>query len=220
MIARKPKSLRWERRPDERPQELLEAALRVFAARGYHNTRLEEVAAAAGVTKGAVYHYFANKEELLLRALEEYQERVFGRVEEALRSETGPASARLRLFFRKAFGGSDPARVDVLLLLQSAAVEVPDVYERWIASGPMKGWRLVAALIEEGRVSGEFRSDVDADVAARVFLTGLLGQVTWQRHAPSVPGLRIDQDRLIDSAVELLLAGLRPVAAAPRTGRR
>jgi AcrR family transcriptional regulator len=52
------KVLRWERRPDARPQELLDAALSVFAERGYRNTRLEEVAEAAGVTKGTIYHYF------------------------------------------------------------------------------------------------------------------------------------------------------------------
>ncbi len=208
--ARKAKTLRWERRPEERPQELLEAALRVFAARGYRNTRLDEVAAAAGVTKGALYHYFANKEDLLLRALEEYQERAFGRLEQALRDEPGSASARLRVLFRRAFGGNDPARIDVLLLLQATANEAPDVYRRWLASGPMKGWRLIARIVDEGRASGEFRDDVDAEVAARVMLTGLMGQLIWQRHATAVPGLRIDGERLIDAAVEFMLAGLRP----------
>lgn len=210
MQAKKHKSLRWERRPDERPHELLEAALRVFAAHGYRNTRLEAVASAAGVTKGALYHYFSNKEELLLRALEAYQERALGRVEEALRGERGPASAKLRLFFHKAFGGDDPVRLDILLLLQSAAHEAPEVYRRWVASGPVKGWRLIVRLIDEGRAAGEFRRDADAEVAGRVFLTGLMGQVMWQRYAGEVAAMRIDADRLIDSAVDLLLAALRP----------
>lgn len=208
MPTKKPKALRWERRPDERPHELLEAALRVFAARGYRNTRLDEVAAAAGVTKGALYHYFSNKEELLLRALDAYQERAFGRLEQALRNERGPASARLAVLLRRAFGGHDPARLDVLLLLQGTANEAPEVYRRWLASGPIKGWKLIARIIDEGRASGEFRDEVDAEVAARVVLTGLMGQVMWQRHAGAVPGLRIAQDRLVDSAIEFMLAGL------------
>lgn len=220
MQAKKTKALRWERRPEERPQELLEAALRVFAERGYRNTRLEEVAAAAGVTKGAVYHYFQNKEELLLRALESHVERAFGRVEEALRGERGPASARLRLFFRRAFGGEDAARIDFLFLLQTVAHEVPELYARWLATGPIKGWRLVVRLIDEGRASGEFRADVDAEVAARVMLTGLMGQTMWQRYADGVRGLRIDQDRLVDSAAEFFLAGLRPTAALPEPAGR
>ncbi|HVX39722.1 MAG TPA: TetR/AcrR family transcriptional regulator [Gemmatimonadaceae bacterium] len=209
MPTRKAKALRWERRPDERPHELLEAALRVFAANGYRNTRLDEVAAAAGVTKGALYHYFSNKEELLLRALDEYQERAFGRLEQALREESGSASARLAVLLRRAFGGHDPARTDVLLLLQGTANEAPEVYRRWLASGPIKGWKLITRVIDEGRASGEFRDDVDAEVAARVVLTGLMGQMMWQRHAGAVPGVRIDQDRMIDSAIEFLLAALR-----------
>jgi AcrR family transcriptional regulator len=214
MTSVRTKGARWTRRPDERPQELLEAALHVFATQGYRTTRLEQVAAAAGVTKGAVYHYFSNKEELLLRALELYQERAFGRLEEALRRERGPSSARIRLVFRRAFGGDDPVRRDVLRLLQGVAYEVPDAYRRWIAKGPMKGWRLVASLIEEGKASGEFR----ADVAARVVFTGVMVQMIWQRHADDIRGLAVDHDRLIDSAVDLLLGALRP-AVAVRSSR-
>jgi AcrR family transcriptional regulator len=217
--ASRAKVLRWERRPEERPHELLEAALHVFATRGYRNTRLEEVAAAAGVSKGAVYHYFANKEELLLRALEAHRERGFGRVAQALRGEHGPSSARLRLFFRKAFGGDDPAQRDVFLLLQSLAYEVPDVYNHWIAGGPVKAWQLLASLIEDGKASGEFRPDVDSEVAARVVLSGVLLQVIWQGRLDRVPGMAIDPGRLVDSAVELLLAGLRPVMAVPAASR-
>lgn len=210
MPTKKPKPLRWERRPEDRPQELLEAALRVFAAHGYRNTRLDEVAAAAGVTKGALYHYFSNKEELLRRALDAHQERAFGRLEQALRDERGSAAARLTVLLRRAFGGNDPARVDVLLLLQGTANEAPEVYRRWLASAPIKGWKLIARIIDEGRASGEFRDDVDAEVVARVMLTGLMGQVMWQRHAGAVSALRIDQDRLVDAAIEFMLAALRP----------
>ena len=209
MKTKKKRVLRWERRPDDRPQELLEAALRVFASQGYRNARLEQVAAAAGVTKGALYHYFRNKEELLLRVLELNQTRAFGRVEDALRDVSGSSSLRLRVMLRKLFGGQDPARRDVLQLLQSVAHEVPDVHREWLASGPMRAWRMVAALIEEGKAAGEFRVDADGEIAARVFVTGLMVQLVWQQSAADVPGMAIDQERLIDSAVELLLAGLR-----------
>ncbi len=195
---------------------MLDAALRVFAARGYRNTRLEEVAAEAGVTKGAVYHYFSDKEELLLRALEQHQERALGRLNDVLRGRSGPASERLRLVLRRAFGGEDPARRDVLTLLQGIAHEAPGVYRRWLANGPVKGWRLVASLIAEGVAAGEFRSNADAEVAARVVITGLLGQIIYQQYADTVPALRIGNDRLIDSTLEFLLAALRPVEALPR----
>jgi AcrR family transcriptional regulator len=217
MRSPKAKPLRWERRPDDRPQELLQAALQVFAERGYSNARLEEVAAAAGVTKGALYHYFSNKEELLLRALEHYQALAFGRVEEALRAESGPASARLAVALRALFGSPTSGRRDVLLLLQSVIYEVPDLYRRWVATGPMKAWEVVADLIEDGKLRGEFRSDVDSSVAARIFLSGLLVQLMWQPLSVDIPGLAIDADHLIDSSIALLVAGLQPVEAKSTT---
>ena len=62
---------RWERRKDARPQELLEAALDLFVERGYAATRLEDVARRAGVSKGTLYLYYENKEELFKAVVRE-----------------------------------------------------------------------------------------------------------------------------------------------------
>src|SRR5919112_1708002 len=55
---------RWRRLPEERPKQILDAALAVFAERGLSAARLEDIAQRAGVSKGTIYLYFANKEEL------------------------------------------------------------------------------------------------------------------------------------------------------------
>src|SRR5262245_25941565 len=55
---------RWQRRKDARPAEILDAALACFKERGFAATRLEDVAAKAGVTKGTIYLYYPSKEEL------------------------------------------------------------------------------------------------------------------------------------------------------------
>src|SRR5215467_8334563 len=55
---------RWQRRKDARPAEILAAALACFKERGFTATRLEDVAAKAGVTKGTIYLYYPSKEEL------------------------------------------------------------------------------------------------------------------------------------------------------------
>src|SRR5262245_9381745 len=59
------RSKKWERRSDARPAELVAAALRCFAERGFAATRIEDVAAAAGVSKATVYLDFENKEQLV-----------------------------------------------------------------------------------------------------------------------------------------------------------
>jgi AcrR family transcriptional regulator len=206
------KVLKWERRPDERPNELLDAALRIFAERGYANTRLEDIAAAVGVTKGTIYHYFETKEDLLRKAIEHNHQRVFLPLEKGIRDRKGPVSATIRLFLRRAFGGElDQTRQSVLtLLVQGVSREAPHVYQRWLEAGPARAWQLLAELIEEGKASGEFRNDVDSDVTARIAISGLILQLAWQQFGKGAPSVAIDRDQLIDSTSEFLLYGLRP----------
>jgi AcrR family transcriptional regulator len=104
------------------------------------------------------------------------------------------------------------------LLLQDLRHDVPRAYRQWLAGGPMKGWQLLTDLIEEGKTNGEFRPDVDAESAARVTIAGLMAQLVWQGLAAEVPGLAIDEDRLVDSTVDLLLHSLRPVLVVAGCG--
>lgn len=209
------KALRWERRPEARPNEILAAALTVFAERGYRNTTLEHIGEAAGVTKGAIYHYFANKDELLRRAIDHRREEAFEHLEELLRDKSAPVSTRLRLVVRRWFGALTNERLAVVtLLLQGIAHEAPDAFRDWLAGGPMAAIGVIATLIREGQSRGEFRPDADADVAARMLVSGLLQQTVWQQYAEHVPGLAMSQDRLVDSALELFLHGLHPVTGA------
>jgi AcrR family transcriptional regulator len=212
-----PKLLRWERRPQERPQELLKAALEVFARNGYRNTTLEEIGEAAGVTKGAIYHYFATKESLLLGVIEHYQTMAFSRAEEAIRSRRLPASTRIRLLIRKVFSDTEGRRDLLALLVRGVTQEIPSVHERWMR-GPAHLWALLAKLVEEGKARGEFRADADGEVGARVLVSGLMLQLMWQLHADTMPAIAMDSDRLIDSSVEMFLESLRP--RAQHEGRR
>src|SRR5215208_3527595 len=145
------KAIRWERRPEDRPQEILDAALRVFAAKGYRQTRLEDVAEAAGVTKGTIYHYFESKEDVLLQIVEQKHAHAYDRLAELLHEQSGPASARIRLVVRKGFNITNAEFRDATcLLLQGVVQESPEVYKRWLATGPVKGWKIMAQLIKEG----------------------------------------------------------------------
>jgi AcrR family transcriptional regulator len=191
--------------------ELLEAALEVFAQRGYRNARLDDVAEAAGVTKGAIYHYFDTKEALLLAVVEHYQALAFDRAEEALRDARIPAPTRIRLVVRKVFGAREGARGDDLLtlLIRGVANEVPRVHQQWLHDGPARLWQLLTALVDEGKARGEFRPDADGEIGARILVSGLMLQLMWQQHADDVAGLAVDKDRLLDSSTDLFLAGLR-----------
>jgi AcrR family transcriptional regulator len=192
------------------PAVLLEAAFRVFAARGYRAARLDEVAEAAGVTKGAIYYYFESKEDLLRRALHHRHHAVFREIAEALRAERGPASVKIRFVLRKVWrqwvepGWGHAFR----LLVGEVSAEFPALFRTWAEEGPIHGWALVRGLIEEGIAAGEFRQNVDAEVAARVMLSGLMLQAALHVDLGLDELAPCDHDRIFDSAAELFLHGL------------
>jgi AcrR family transcriptional regulator len=84
-----------ERRRQQTRDYLLQAASQVFAERGFHGASLDQVAAAAGFTKGAVYSNFKNKEDLFLALLEAIQEREMEALRATIESSDVPPEARL-----------------------------------------------------------------------------------------------------------------------------
>ncbi|HKJ92657.1 MAG TPA: TetR/AcrR family transcriptional regulator, partial [Longimicrobiales bacterium] len=176
--------VRWKRRPDERPAELLEAALNVFAERGYSATRLEDVASAAGVSKGAIYHYFDGKEDLLRQALQRRIESIAEDVDTKLAERGVPASAKLRFVLRELWRHWVRPEWGCVftLLVGEVGTQLPALFETWAREGPIRGWSLIEKLIEEGKGTGEFRPDVDAKVAGRLIASGLAWQAVLHIH--------------------------------------
>src|SRR5213595_3798923 len=82
---------RWRRRKDARPEEIITAALEVFADRGFAATKLEDVASRAGVTKGTIYLYFENKEALFKALIRQTIVQVIAQGEAVAESFTGSA---------------------------------------------------------------------------------------------------------------------------------
>src|SRR5271165_5975415 len=87
-----------ERRRQQTREHLLAAAAEVFGQRGFHGASLDEVAAVAGFTKGAVYSNFKNKEDLFLALLESEYQRELATVRTTLETTDGPPDAHLSDF--------------------------------------------------------------------------------------------------------------------------
>src|SRR5436190_19858681 len=82
---------RWRRRKNARPEEIISAALEVFADRGFAATKLEDVARKAGVTKGTIYLYFENKEALFKALIRQTIVTVIAQGEAVAQAFTGSA---------------------------------------------------------------------------------------------------------------------------------
>ncbi len=97
--VRKARTPRWKRRPEARPAQIIEAALDVFGQKGLANARLEDIAARAGVSKGTIYLYFANKEALFREMIRETAIAAIERGEQ--RPATGSPTEQLTLIMQR-----------------------------------------------------------------------------------------------------------------------
>ncbi len=223
------KRLPRERRPDERPQELLDAALRVFADRGFQITTLDEVAQAAGVTKGAIYHYFDGKEALLRQALTARIGAIFSGIEAESNRGHATSAERLRATLRaawKRWTSPETARM-YRLLTGEVRVLLPDLHQASLRAGPLNLKQLVAAILGQGKRRGEFHTRFDVELVAGFIVSGLmhqglsLAEDTTSHHATA------DEERVFDEALVLVLRGLASktgdasrASAHPRRSKR
>src|SRR6059036_4112917 len=114
---------RWRRRKDARPEEIISAALEVFADRGFAATKLEDVARRAGVTKGTIYLYFANKEALFKALIRETIVQVIAQGEALAQSFTGSARELLERLVREYWrlvGETSLAGIPKLMMAEAA----------------------------------------------------------------------------------------------------
>jgi TetR/AcrR family transcriptional repressor of nem operon len=171
---------RWRRRPERRPEEIADAGLRLFSARGYLNVSVDDIAREAGVTKGAVYHHFDGKEDLLVAAVDLHFNRTFddaGAGQPLAPGETAIGRMRTLLWAGWQFWHSEEFQGLFRLVLGEAGTVVPAVRARFLREGPHRGWKVLGALIRAGQARGEFDAGIDADSAAKLVACGLVLQI-------------------------------------------
>ncbi|GLY82550.1 TetR/AcrR family transcriptional regulator [Actinoallomurus iriomotensis] len=184
------------------PERLLEAATRLFAGNGYENTSVQEIVAAAGVTKGAMYHYFAAKDDLLY---EIYHRLLALQTERLERIAGGPGTPEERL--RDAVLDvieTSCAHLDELTVFFRSMHLLPEDKRRAVRAERRRYHERFRALVEEGRRDGTFRTDAPADLAVN-FLFGAVHQISTWWHPDGALGPR-DVGR---HYVALFLDGLR-----------
>ncbi|MEA2480370.1 MAG: hypothetical protein QOJ07_2292 [Thermoleophilaceae bacterium] len=196
------RSARAQRR--ESRDELLAAALRVFARRGYRQAGVDELAAEAGYSKGALYWHFSSKEELLLALLEE---RVDAPMREmiALLGSAGPErdmSVDAGRQFARQIGGQR----DALLLEReywSLAIRDPELRARYVARQAELRGALAGALEARARHLGTAALPMPAEDVARIVMS-IIGGLTIDELTE--PGSA--RPELLAEALALLYAGL------------
>src|SRR5438874_2547098 len=148
---------RWRRLPEERPRQIIEAALAVFGERGLAAARLDDIAKRAGLSKGTIYLYFPNKEELFREVVRSTVVSKLEEREQALLGAAGPATEVLDKFMRtywKFIRSSEFA--PIFRLVHAEIHNFPDLAAFYAEEVVARGHKLIATLIEKGVESGEF----------------------------------------------------------------
>jgi len=205
--ANKPEP-RWVRRKDARPEEITAAALMLFVERGYANTRLEDVAAQAGVSKGTLYLYFANKQELFKAVVREGLVSPISEVRGMIDQYDGRAFDLLGMVLRgwwQRIGSTPISGIPKLILAE--ARNFPEIAEFYLAEVVHPGLEAIARIIERGIAAGEFRP-VEASHIAQLVLAPTLLVACWSNSLAPFDPDGMDPVRVIDEHLEMLRRGL------------
>jgi TetR/AcrR family transcriptional regulator, fatty acid metabolism regulator protein len=193
------------RRSDDKRSRILQAAVKVFARRGYFASRVADVARRAGVADGTIYLYFRNKEDILVSLFDE----VMSEHLEGKRREVEPgadAPARLRAVAERHLGLLGRNR-DLAVVFQVELRQSTKFMERFTASWLQDYFALLHDIIARGQKDGQLRRDLPVKIVTKAFFGALDEMVTsW-----ILGGKGYDLAKLAAPVVDLFLRG----AAAP-----
>jgi AcrR family transcriptional regulator len=208
---------RWRRLPEERPRQILEAALEVFAERGLSAARLEDIAKRAGVSKGTIYLYFPNKEELFREVV---RNSVIAYIERAEATLTNQADAEQAL--RDWMTGywawlRSPVFPAMHRLVNSEMHSFPDLVAFYATEVIERAHRLICDILERAMEQERLRP-MDPLVAARMLTALFITHALWYHQRGSFKSIaRVSDQLLLDQIRDFFFHAMRPddAAAAP-----
>ena len=202
-MTNKPK---YQRRKEDRPQEIADAAFKMFAEKGYAATRIDDVAKRAGVSKGLTYLYYKTKEDLFKAVVKNVVIRrvdsLIGNVESTTLSSEEFLRGPLLDFMKKVPGS--PIAI-VIRLLISEGPRHPDLVNYYYENVVARGLEAIRQFVARGVERGEFRREA-LDHQPHLFLAPMMLSMIWRLVFTDKP---LDTDQLMESQVELLLAEMK-----------
>jgi TetR/AcrR family transcriptional regulator, fatty acid metabolism regulator protein len=188
---------------------LLDAAVKVFARKGYHAARVGDIAEEAGVAYGLLYHYFDSKEDVLRSVFRETWRALIETIKSVEEVEDEPreqlrkvAEILLRSWHR------DPDLVRVLVLEVTRSQHLAEEMDEIVAS-----FAAIQEIVERGQADGSIRPDLDARLASYVFY-GAIDELLTGWVLGRLPDSDEDLARAEHTVVEIVTGGLASEHAA------
>ena len=206
------------RRKEARPGELLEAALDLFVEKGFAATRVDDVAARAGVSKGTLFLYFPSKEELFKAVV---RENIVGRFTEwnnELETFVGTTSEVLTYCYQvwwERIGATKASGITKLMF--SEAQNFPEIAQFYQQEVILPGRALIRRILQRGMERGEFRQ-MDLEYGTYIVLAPMMFLMLWNNSMGpcALPDENFSPEQYIRSQIDNILHGLcvRPAAGA------
>jgi len=197
---------KYQRRKEDRPQEIADAAFETFAEKGYAATRIDDVAKRAGISKGLTYLYYKTKEDLFKAVVKNVVVRrvdtLIGNVESTDLSSEEFLRGPLLDFMKKVPGS--PIAV-VIRLLISEGPRHPDLVDYYYDNVVARGLGAIRDFVARGVERGEFRRSA-LKTQPHLFLAPMMLSMIWRLIFADKP---LDTDDLMESQIEMLLAQLK-----------
>lgn len=214
-----PVRTRRERRKEARPGELLAAALDLFVEKGFAATRVEEVAARAGVSKGTLFLYFASKEELFKAVVVENLAGRFTEWNREFEEFQGSTADMLRYCMRvwwERVGSTQASGLTKLMM--SEGRNFPELAEFYRQQVVRPGHSLLRRILQRGIDGGEF-APIDVDHAIYAILAPMMFLALWKHSsAVCVDGESdLDPEAYLVLQAEIVLSGLCSPPKGPST---
>jgi AcrR family transcriptional regulator len=203
-----PTSLRWKRRKDARPAELLKAAMAVFAEKGFAAARLEDIAARAGVSKGTVYLYYHSKEAILRALIKSVPVSMVDAVGRMAEADSGPAEATLQKVFQLIGAAMrDPMLMQFPRLIIGESGNFPWIAETYHDEVIQRGVAILSGVIARGIEQERFRT-VDPRHAAFAAIAPMLFVAIWRSTFERFDDTQLDAQGFIDQHIETFIRGI------------
>jgi AcrR family transcriptional regulator len=213
MPRAKPVPPKWRRCPEDRPEQIIKAALQVFGECGLANARLQDIAERAGVSKGTIYLYFPNKEELFREMVRQTAVAAIERAEQVVTQ--GSPTTQLLTFMRGYWTFvRSPVFSTIYRLVLGELHQFPDLAKFYAHEVVARGQKLLSGIIRRGIDAGEFR-EIDPMIAARMLVALVVMNGIWRDEHTGVPLLAHKSDEeVFNELAQFYLHSIAPSEGA------
>lgn len=202
--------LKWSRRKDARPAEIIEAAVDVFVVHGFAAAKLSDVATRAGVVKGTLYRYFETKEDLFRAVVQHVVDTNLAALEQVAQAFRGSLFDLVPVLLKQAADGMADGHVPALArMVIGESRAFPDLARIWHDKVVSRVLALLAGLVAAAQARGEVRAGdptVHAFSIVGPMVTGLLFREVFGPAGPHAP----DLGTLAEQHAATVMRGLAP----------